>query len=122
MKVGEMIAQFDAHAPNTVEHDEKIRWLSRLDGQIYNEIIETHEGEHDEFTGYSSDSDVVEMLVDDAHSDVYLYYMDMRLYYELGESTRYNNAKAMFDECYREYERWYHKQHMPKQHRVRWGW
>ena len=123
MKVGEMIAQFDLHAPNVVEQDEKIRWLSRIDGMVFNELIETHEGGHEnDFEGYSQGAEGCNLLIDDNHCDVYLFYMDMRLYYHLGESTRYNNAKAQFDECYAAYSRWYHKHHTPKRSAVRWGW
>ena len=44
MQLLEAINKIDALKPNTYSPDEKIWWLSELDGMIKKEIIDTHEG------------------------------------------------------------------------------
>ena len=44
MTISDAITMVDALRPNQYSQDMKIRWLSRLDGMIWQEVIRTHEG------------------------------------------------------------------------------
>ena len=53
MKIIEAIQKVDALKPNNYSQEDKIKWLSTLDGVIKREIIDTHEGASDiVFNGY----------------------------------------------------------------------
>ena len=57
MTVSEAISLVDRLRPNQFPETIKISWLSKLDGQIFEEIIQTHEGgAADRFTGYGESS------------------------------------------------------------------
>ena len=45
MTAGEMIAQADSLRPNHYTAEQKLLWLQRLDGQLRQELLQSHEGE-----------------------------------------------------------------------------
>ena len=55
MTVNEIIADVDLKEPNSYSSGEKLRWLSSLDGKIFAEVLQTHEGleEDASFTPYT---------------------------------------------------------------------
>lgn len=44
MKLMDAIAEFDARQYNTVDPEQKIKWLERVDQRVFQQIIKTHEG------------------------------------------------------------------------------
>ena len=44
IKAMDMIERLDMLEPNDYAPEQKLRWLSALDGKIYREVIRTHEG------------------------------------------------------------------------------
>ena len=77
MTISDAITMVDALRPNQYSQDIKIRWLSRLDGMIWREVIRTHEGGTETFDGYDSSSmDSTELLVGSPYDeDVYNNYL-----------------------------------------------
>ena len=64
MTGNDIIALVDLKEPNSYTTDEKIRWLSNLDGKIFEEVIkqyEEYDPEEDTFTPYEDGSE--ELLV-----------------------------------------------------------
>ena len=47
MTAGELIRQVDELRPNVYSRERKLCWLRRLDGQIREELLETHAGERE---------------------------------------------------------------------------
>lgn len=47
MKASEMLDRVDTFKPNQYTEPQKLGWLLQLDGQIWREIIRTHEGGED---------------------------------------------------------------------------
>ena len=47
MTIESIIAKADDLSPNQYSLEQKIGWLSTLDGKIYDEVILTHEGSAD---------------------------------------------------------------------------
>ena len=43
MTIGDVINRVDELAPNQYSEEQKIRWLTGLDGKIFEEIIRTHQ-------------------------------------------------------------------------------
>lgn len=126
MKIAEIISRLDEMKPNTYTIPEKIRWLSELDFDLYNNILKNYimprgwydrfiaEGEHlpqFPFRGYD-ESDVTtsgetmqtKVVVDEkAFVDMYLFFLMAKIDLFNRETTSYNNNMVLFNE---EYERW----------------
>lgn len=115
MQLIEAINKIDALKPNTYSTDEKIWWLSELDGTIKKEIIDTHEGgESVVFNGYDSTTpEDTELLVPAPHTSIYLYWLEAKMDYRNGEYGKYNNSMIAYNSAYSTYERAYNRSHMP---------
>lgn len=115
MTILEAISRVDAVKPNGYSQAEKIAWLSRIDGTIKKEIIDTHEGGEDiVFTGYDLDVDTsTELLVPAPYDEVYIRYLEMQIDYANNEYGKYNNSMVMYNAAYTAYEKYYNRDHMP---------
>ena len=116
MTIIEAIQKVDAMKPNGYSELEKVAWLSKLDGAIKKEIIDTHEdGENIVFDGYNENTPTdTELLVKAPYDDIYLYWLESRIDYYNGEYGRYNNSVTTYNAAYAAYERFYNRAHMPK--------
>ena len=116
MTVMEAIAHVDTVKPNGYSQDEKLRWLSVLDGTVKAEIIDTHEGAedvtfapYDEHTDFSQD-----LLVSAPYDEVYIRWLEAQIDYASGEYGKYNNSVKLFNTAYAAYERYYNRTHLPR--------
>lgn len=127
MTISKVLALVDEIDANTYDTKTKIGWLSKLDGQVFNDIILTHEHElvddgteegnliEPTFSGYNNASLDTELLIADTYSDVYTDYLMAMIAYSNGETERYQNSMIMFNSNYREYANWYNRTHKPIQ-------
>ena len=115
MTIDQAINTLDARQNNTFSRQEKIGWLSQLDGLIFSEVISTHRGEETSFTGYTTETDPqTRLLVPAPWEDIYLHYMQAQMDYANGEMTRYANAAALYNSGLTAYKNHYNRAHMPK--------
>lgn len=116
MTIIEAINRIDSLKPNNYTQEDKVRWLSNLDGVIKKEIIDTHEGsENVTFTGYESDTPLeTALLVPFPYDDIYLKWLEAQIDYANGETARYTNSMIMYNTAYSAFERYYNRTHMPK--------
>jgi hypothetical protein len=116
MKLREAIDRIDSLKHNTYTTAEKVEWISRLDGLVKNQIIDTHEdGENIEFNGYTVEADMErELLIPAPYDDAYIKWLEAKIDYYNGEIARYNNSVMMYQAAYDEYQRYYNRNHMPK--------
>ena len=116
MTIIEAINKIDSLKPNNYTQEDKIAWLSTLDGIIKKEIIDTHEGaEEISFKGYDVDTalDTV-MLVPPPYDDIYIRWLEAQIDYVNGETKRYANSMIMYNTAYLSFQRYYNRTHMPK--------
>lgn len=114
MKVIEAIQKVDALKPNNYSQEDKIKWLSTLDGMIKNEIIDTHEGaDKVVFNGYDLSSLETELIVPAPYEDIYIKWLEAQIDYSNSEIGKYNNSMTMYNSAYSNYERYYNRTHMP---------
>jgi hypothetical protein len=114
MIVIEAINRTDSLKPNGYSQDEKIRWLSMLDGIVKKEIIDTHEGgEKVTFEGYDGFSLMQELLVPAPYDDIYIKWLEAQIDYTNGEYGKYNNSITMYNNAYLTYAKAYHREHRP---------
>ena len=97
--------------------EDKIHWLSELDGRIRLEILDAHEGAPTEpFNGYNADTPGdTELLAPWPYEVLYLHYLGAQVDYHNAEYARYNNAMALFANVFAEYADWYNRGQMPMQ-------
>ena len=114
MKIREAIDRIDSLKHNTYSNIEKIEWLSRLDGMIKNQIIDTHEGGQDIIYKPYTDMDLEkDLLISAPHDEMYIRWLETQIDYYNGEIARYNNSNMMFQAAYETYQKFYNRTHMP---------
>lgn len=116
MTIEEVISKVDELAPNQYSTEQKIGWLSSLDGQIEEEIIRTHEGadpyRYMPARGYQTDSE--QLLIQGSYAeDVYVNYLLSKITSMNGEIVKYQQYASLFNARYTEYTNWYNRTHMP---------
>ena len=121
MTIIEAINKVDVLKPNNYTQTEKVKWLSNLDGVIKSEIIDTHEGGEDiVFNGYEDTTPVeTEMLVPYPYDDLYIKWLESQIDYNNAEYQKYNNSTTAYNNAYSAFERYYNRQHMPKQTKMK---
>ena len=98
MTVSQAIDRTDRLHPNSYAYADKLVWLSRLDGTIKKEIIDSYEGgEAAEFVPYTENNDPERLLLAETpYDELYIHYLSAQIDYFNGEYERFNNANAMF--------------------------
>lgn len=116
MTILEAINRVDTTKPNSYTQNEKVGWLSTLDGIIKSEIIDTHEGGEDiVFKGYVADTSLdTVLLVPAPYDDIYIRWLEARIDYTNGEYGKYNNSLTAYNDAYDLYAAHYNRKHMPK--------
>ena len=115
MTIIEAINKIDSLKPNNYAPEDKIAWLSTLDGNIKTEIIDTHEGaESVEFNGYDVDTSLeTVLLVPAPYDDIYIKWLEAQIDYANGEIGKYGNSMTMYNTAYSAFKRHYNRTHMP---------
>lgn len=118
MKINEAISEADNLKPNAYAEKDKIKWLSRLDTRIYQEIICTHEynegKEEISFTGYGENDGEKVLLVGEPYDELYIRWLEAQIDYNNMEYDGFNNANAVFEALYGAFRNAYNASHMPK--------
>ena len=117
MRIREAIEMIDRLMPNQYGEDDKVHWLSELDGIADREVFRAHEREEDmgEFTGYPPGVDLDTILmIAFPYEDIYRWYLEMKISDANGEMVRYNNAMAKYNAYYTAYQDFYNRTNMPK--------
>ncbi len=117
MTINEAITEVDALKANMYGRAEKIRWLSRLDWRIYNEIIATHEYNDDEdeieYEGYTEDDNETELLAAEPYDEMYVHWLSAQIDRSNMEYDSFNNSNAMFEAVFSAYRNFYNAEHLP---------
>ena len=96
MTIAKAIERADELRPNPFSEEQKIRWLSELDGKIAREVLENKD-----FSGYdyAHDSEA-ELILEEAYCDIYLFYLAAMIDFFSRDYTEYNNSMLMFNEAF----------------------
>ena len=115
MTIRDAITRLDALIFNTYTDSDKVEWLSRLDTEIKQQIIDTHEGAGNvSFSGYTENTpgDTV-LLVPSPYDEVYLRWMEAQIHYYNGEYDKFNASIVMYNTAFDNYANYYNRNHMP---------
>lgn len=121
MTIIEAINRIDALKPNNYSQEDKVAWLSQIDGGIKKEIIDTHEGgEAITFNGYNEATPMdTELLIPSPYDDVYIKWLEAQIDYANSEYGRYNNSMVAYNSALTSFERFYNRNHMPKGNNIK---
>ena len=117
MTIIEAINEVDALLPgNGVPETDKRRWLSRFDGRIKHDVIDSCEGGNDVvFEAYTDETPGdTELIIPHPYDDAYVFLLEAMVHYVNGEMDRYNNAMTQHMNQFEAYKAWYNRTHMPK--------
>lgn len=118
MKIADAIAEVDNLKPNMYGKKEKIKWLSRLDARIFEEIVKTHEyneGEEEvSFTPYGENDEEAVLLAAEPYDEMYVHWLEAQIDYNNMELDNFNNSNAMFEAIFNLFRNAYNRTHMPK--------
>ena len=106
----EAINRIDAVKPNVYGQEEKLRWLSVLDGIVKKEIIDTHEGAESVLPETGTEA---ELLAPHPYDGMYIHWLEAQIDYAGGEYGKYNSSIAMFKAVFLAFEKYYHRSHKP---------
>ena len=114
MKAIDMIERVDLLEPNDYSPEQKLHWLSGLDGKIFRELIETHEDPPcGTLPAYVNGDE--ELLVGAPYGeDLYYYYLQAMIAAENSETQRYNKRMTLFNSVWTALAAWYSRTHRPK--------
>ena len=113
MTGAEIIERLDALEFNQFDMEQKLRWLYQLDGQIYREVIERHEGAPEMPPLYMTGQE--ELLVGEPYGEqMYISYLLAQIALFNGEVMRYNTQVLSYNQQYSAWSADYTRRHMPK--------
>ena len=111
----EVLEGIDCLKPNSYGRGEKIAWLSSLDGEIFREVILTHEGQCEAFSPYGLGDGARTMLVPEPYGrEMYLAWLEFHMEHYNGDTVRANNAMDRAMTQLKAFNRWYNRTHMPR--------
>lgn len=113
MTITEAIGQADKLKPNQYTVEQKIRWLSILDGKVFAEVFSTHEGSPvEDFKGYAGSDPGTELLIPFPYDeDVYVSYLQAQIDRENGEIAKYNQTAKLYNNSYMIFENFWNRTH-----------
>lgn len=116
MTIQEAITKVNLLRPNHIPDEQKVNWLSELDGMIHREIVLKHEhpAELDTFGGYDGNTDPnTKLLAPFPYDELYTYYLFAQCDLTNLEIQKYNNDKTLFNNAYDTLSDYWTRTYMP---------
>lgn len=99
---------------NSSTDEMKIRWLSELDGMIYNDVIRKHKGNESKIMPeYSTDNTNAELIVEAPYDVLYVYYLMAQIDLAASEINKYNASVQLYNSALSNYKNYYRRNHRP---------
>lgn len=114
MDIRTCINRCDELKPNTITQEQKVAWLSELDRNLYDTFFCDFEGSIRPVEKYGPDMSA-QLLVDDAFSSLYLYWLFAQIDFTLSEIDRFNNDMALYNQALEAFQKEYMRTHRGKQ-------
>lgn len=116
MTINEVLDEVDRIAKNnSIDRNQKIKWLDRLDRSIFNDLLQYKEDNIEEFDGYTDEIDEdTELLVCKPYDELYVYYILAQINLVQQEVKYYNNNIAVYEEKYRDYRNFINRSYKSK--------
>lgn len=120
MTLAELIAYVDNIRPNAYDKDVMTGWVNTIERQVYDQVLSrAADYTGDTYGPYQYDLDAErELLVEDAHKDVYVTYILAQMDYANMELDRFNADSAMHQAAWQEFAAEYRRNHLPKSYEI----
>lgn len=94
--IDSVIQEVDAIEHNTMDHSEKVRWLSRLDGRLYELYMKGRVGAPAAWSPYTPETpDDTPLLVQHPWDDIYIHWLRAQIALFCGENDLYSDCMAL---------------------------
>ena len=104
MTVKEALDTVSALKPHPYDPKHLLRELSRLDGRILREVWQGREGAAEAVPDYTQETaETTALLAEGPYDLMYIHYLMARVALWNGETERYNQFAALFEETYAAY-------------------
>ena len=129
MTLIQAVNEADNLKPNMYGLPEKIKWLSRLDQRIFEEVLLTHELSDEEkepfmveidgkrifsFCAYNENDQDKELIVKEPYDEIYVHWLCAQIDLYNREFTGFNASNAIFESTYLAFRDAFNRTHMPK--------
>lgn len=103
MTIQDAIEWVDRKKYNVYTREDKLRWLSEQDGEVW-EFLSNFEEFDGTFSGYDDTTELSrELLVPAPYDRLYLRWLEAQIDYANQEYTKFNNAMALHLAAWREF-------------------
>lgn len=116
MTIQTAIDLVDSLKPNMFTNQQKVAWLSDLDGMVWREVIKTHEGPHAgiDFVGYDQDTEMdTVLLAPDPYSDLYKHWLASRMDIANRDNNEYTKDMVLFNNMWQTLCDYWNRTYMP---------
>ncbi len=115
MTVQAAILRADELRPNTFSQEAKYLWLSELDGRIKTDVFDTHAGYEDvEAPAYNLGNRTKELFVPEPYSDIYVYWLFMKMDFMNGDFDWFNNDAMLYNTAWLAFANYVNRTHEAK--------
>ena len=114
MKVCDAIQRVRELKPNQYDDETLVRWLSDLDGQIWQDALCNYQDAPPAPEPYTTNSMDQQLLADHPHEEMYITYLSARIDLQNGEYERYNNTMMMYNMQLQNFYNAFNRKHRPK--------
>ena len=116
MTIIDAIHRVDGIKPNGFQMQEKLFWLSTLDGYVKSELLDPRAGAPAEkFAGYGEHTPLTqELLVPHPYDELYIRYLEVQIDCANGEYEKYNNSTALFNAAWEAYAKFVARTQKPR--------
>lgn len=103
--------------PHAYSAAEVVDWLSKIEGRVFAEIIQTHENpDLIVFAGYTtSTADSTALIAPTPYDELYLYGLMVQVDLHNMELDKYNNSAALFNKAWSDFAAFWNREFMPVQ-------
>lgn len=116
MTVQEVLAKVDVLKPSRFDRPMKLTWLAQIEGQIFHEIVCTHESPP--ILPPHIDKDCppdYELIAPFPYDDVYVLWLECQIDYGNHEINKYNNDRTLFNNALMTLRDFWNRTYMPKE-------
>jgi len=106
MKIREIIERVDRQKPNAFSAEDKVRWISELDGRLGLEVCMMDIAQVQQLR-YGMDCLEHEPLLQFPHDAMYDHWMFAMIDYANGEYDKYQNAMECYNAHYDSFKHWF---------------
>lgn len=116
MTIQAALDHIDERKPNMYTVQQKVAWISELDGRVFREVFLAHEGmpKGVTFEGYDQETQMdTTLLVPEPYTDVYLHYMSAQMDISNRETNEYAKDMLLFNSAWESFCGYWTRTHMP---------